>query len=304
MASAFACATALLTSSVRAEETAEARSYVPPPTFSYWSGTERTQSGELSIAAARPFEGGGLAPARDTSRTTTTYVRGAYAGNRNRNDAQVLELASVHDLPAAATGSVRFIVDARATTAITGQGRATIPWPRAPGVYVVPSLGVGNGAHFSPLALADVELWTDRRKSYGATFGAEVTRWTHDRTRALAEVAALARLSGRVTVEQRFAIGAWAGPRVGGEVAVRSISASLEELPHRWALYQRVTLARGLVDPAASIVPSESAVSVDFAVALRRALGPYGVLLQGNAGGQTGHYARWGLELALYGRVL
>ena len=283
----------------------DAKRFFAPPTSTYWAGSERIQNGELSVAMPRPLEPGrSLAPAPDDHLSTTAFLRGSYTRNDRHADAEGLTLTSVHDLPGGATASATFGVESRDRTAIEGLAKATIPMPGRGGLVLVPSLGVGGGGDFAPLVLTGLELWTDRRKWFGGTALAEVTTWTHDRTRVLGEVAGLARLHSRVAIEQRVALGAWAGDRVGGEVAFRWTSAALQDLGHAYALYERITLTRGLVATRAPSIPFESAFSSDLAVGLRRAFGPYGIVFQAFEGGQATIDRRRGVELTLYGTLL
>lgn len=299
-ASVATLALSALTSPAFAQPTEQ---HLPPPSFAYWSAAERTQSGELTLAAPRRFDGDTLAPLRDDKRSTTAFLQGFYARTAAGSDADGFSLVSIHDLPASATMSTNFHVDSRERTAISGVGKATLPLPGRAHVHLVPTLGVGAGGDFDPLVITGVELWTDRRQPVGATVLTEVTRWTHDRTRVLGELAALERFGRRVALEQRVAVGVWAGSEVAGEAALRITSAALQELGRGFGLYERATLSRGLIPTTKSPVPTEGRLATDLSLGVRRTFGKYGIAVQMFQGAQAKHYERWGGELTVYGTL-
>lgn len=239
-------------------------------------------------------------PARDEHRRTTAFVQGIYGRTNRGPDTEGFALVTIHDLPGGATGSTNFHVDSRDHTAISGVAKVTLPVPGRAHVYIVPTLGIGSGSDFDPLVLTGMEVWTDRRGPRGATVLTEVTRWTHNRTRALAELAGLERLGRRVTLEQRAALGVWAGPDVAGEVAMRITLAALQELGDGFGLYERATLTRGVIPTPTSAVPAFGTFASDLTLGVRRTFGKYGVSVQVFEGGQTMAYQRWGAELTLY----
>ena len=301
LASSLACATAL------ADDTAtraphilgpDAQRFFAPLPFAYWAGTERTMDGELSLAMPRPFEGGSLAPARDEHRSTTTYVRFAHSELR-RNDAwNAIELTSLHDLRGGAVLGASFRGDAREHTAV--QGIATLTLPVTERIILVPTIEAGARSDVVPELAGGFEMRIDRRSSRGYTLGTEVSRWTNERTRTLWKIGSVHRLSRTVAIEERVAIGVWAGQHVIGDFAMQWIGAALQSLGTHVALYERVTFARGAALPIAPAPVDHSALSLDLSVGARWSAGAYGVVLQLDEGAQEGRYARWGVDLTLY----
>jgi hypothetical protein len=287
--------------------TPDARHFLAPPALAYWAGTERIFDGELSLAAPRAPAGNGFLPPLDDHLSTTTYLRAATAAGRTGGDANVLELSSLHDVRGGAVLGVGFRFDARARgagQAVQGDASLALPLPVRARLWIVPTIGVGANTDFAPHALAGAELRSDRSKSLAYSVGVEASSWTLDRARALGTIGALYRIDRAVAVEERVSLGAWAGPRVGGELALRWTTAGLQTLGERSALYERVTLSRGPVAQADSSPPDRSAFSVDLAVGFRRTLvSSYGVIVQLDEGGQEGTYLRWGGELTLYGTL-
>jgi hypothetical protein len=281
--------------------TPDARRFLDPPALAYWAGTERTLEGELSLAAPRAPEGVGLLPALDDHLSTTTYLRAATAVVRHGVDANVLELSSVHDIRGGAVLGVGFRFDAREQSAVQGTASLTLPLPAR--LWLVPTLGFGANTEFAPQVLVGSELRSDRGKAFGYSVGFEASSWTDERARVLGTAGAVYRVSRGVALEERVGLGAWAGGGVSGDVAMRWITAALQTLGGGMALYERVTLARGPAAREGAARPTESALSADLAAGVRRSLGPFGVSLQLDEGGQQGTYERWGGELTVYGTL-
>ena len=281
----------------------DARRFLAPSSFTYWAGTERILDGELSPAAPRPFDGRGLLPALDDHLATVAYARAAHSAVRHGSaDWNVLEIASLHDLRGGAVLGTNFRVDARERTAIGAIATLSVPMPMR--LWLVPTVGIGAKSDTAPGFSAGTELRSDRTKPVGYTLGVEASRWTHDRTRALAKVGIVYRVASAATLEQRIGLGGWDGSQLGGDVAVYWTSAALQTLGDRIALYERVTLAQGAGPSVDGKAPDGRALSLDVAVAFRHALGAsYGFALQGELGGQPGFYQRSGLELTLYGTL-
>ncbi len=282
--------------------TPDARKFLAPGPFSYWAGTERVADGELSIATPRAAEGDGFLPPLDDHLSTTTYLRGTTAVVRGARDVNVLELSSLHDIQGGAVLGVAFRLDARDQTAAQGNVTAALPLPSRSRWWLVPSIGVGAGADFASVVIGGAEVRSDRSKPLGYSFGVEGSGWSRDRARVLGSAAVIGRVGRGVALEERIALGAWAGPDVGGELALRWTSAALQNVGTRAALYERVTFARGPGLEADLKQSTAAASSLDIALGFRHSIGAsYGVALQLDEGAREGAYQRWGGELTLYG---
>lgn len=283
--------------------TPDARRYLAPPVLSYWAGTERVTDGELSIAPPRPPEGRGFLPALDDHLSTTSYLRGVSAFDRHGGLAHLFELSSLHDIRGGAVLGVSFRYDARDQSAVGGDATVAMPLPDR--MWLVPTLGVGAGAYFAPLVVGDVELRSDRSRPLGASLGIEGSSWVGERERVLGTVGGIYRASRIAAFEERIGVGAWAWPGIGRELALRWITAALQTLDDRTALYERVTLARGAAAPSASsLLPQYCAMSTDVALGVRQTLvSPYGIAVELDEGGQQGTYERLGVALTLYGTL-
>lgn len=283
------------------EDSPDARRFLPTPWFAHWAGTERIVDGELSLAMPRPFEGERLVPKRDDEPKTSAFMRMAYSIGRRNLQWRVLELGSMHEMHGGVVLAPNFRFDEREQTAAQGSLALTLPLRRW---WLVPVVGVGARADVTPLFLLGAELRSNRELRYGYTFGLETSGWTQDRGRIMAKARGLYRFSRWAALEEGLALGVWIGSDVGASVALQWFTAALQTPRERIAVYERVTLARGVAAPADGRPIDVGAWSADVACGFRYTIGQtYGIAAQADVGGQPSHYQRFGLELTFYGTL-
>ena len=123
------------------------------------------------------------------------------------------------------------------------------------------------------------------------------------RVRVLGKIGTMRRLSRTFAIEGHVAVGGWAGPLMGGDVALQIIVAALHSLTDRIGLYERATFGRGAAYQVGTALPDQAAYSIDIAAGVRwKASNLYGFTLAADGGGQLA-YKRWGLELTAYGTL-
>jgi hypothetical protein len=281
----------------------DARQFLAPPTSAYWAGTERLADGELSLAPPRPWLDSSLLPAKDDHLSTTGYARYGYSQLFSQKPGwNLLEIASLHDLKGGAVLGVAFRADMRATTAVEARGTFAIPlrW----GVFLLPSVALGTGSDTSPVVTSTLEgRMIDDMSLRSYSVGIEASGWSYDRARVLGKLGTLHRLSRTFAMEGHIGVGAWAGPLMGGDVALQVVAAAMQELNGRLGLYERATFARGAAYQVGAALPDESAYSVDVAAGLRwKGSEKYGFTLAADGGGQLS-YKRIGLEVTAYGTL-
>jgi len=274
-----------------------ARRFLAPPTFGEWAGAERVLDGELSLGQPRPQASGGLAPALDDQPRTHASLRGAQSRGPRHLSWNLIELGALHELESGAVLATSFRLDQREERAEQGWLLLARPWGRR---WLVPAVGFGAGSPAVPGVVAGAELRSDRTRAIGHAIGLQAASFPEERRRFLGQVAGLCRLGPRAALEARVALGAWTGPDVGGDVALRWLHAGLQRLGERVALYERATLARGLAAPAPGAREVASAWSFDAVLGTRVAVTRrYGVSVQAEAGAQPSRYERLGVAAGL-----
>jgi hypothetical protein len=276
-----------------------ARHFLYPPWFAYWAGTERLLEGELAPVSIRPLENGRLLPALDDKPHTSAFMRGVHTGGSNGLEWTLLELGSLHELQGGGVLATHFRLDERESRAEQGFVVLTLPIRR---LRLVPLAGFGAKSDVTSRFVVGSELRSNREREYGFSGGFEVSGWTEDRHRLLGKVGGIYRLSSRAAIEERVAVGAWLGPRVGGDVAMHWISGHLQNFSKDLTMYERLTLARGVPAPSGPQRDDTSSWSLDVAVGSSYDISPnFGFALQVDAGTQPSRYRRMGVELTFYG---
>jgi hypothetical protein len=276
----------------------DARRFLPAPWFAYWAGTERVFDGELSLATPRPLLREAFLPALDNELETSAFMRvGRSIGHRDL-DWRLLELGSMHEIRGGAVLATSFRYDERETKTLQGFLALTVPIKK---LWLVPIAGVGSDASVAPRFIVGTDLRSNRELSYGYTLGLEASGWSDDRARVMGKAGAVVRLVPGAALEESIALGAWTGPAASGEVAVRWMTAGLQNLGDRAAVYERVTVARGVPSLAPGRPPETVAWSGDVACGFRYAIAStYGFVVQADIGALPERYRRYGIELTLY----
>ncbi len=275
----------------------DARRYLPAPTFSHWSGAERTFEGELSPAQPRPMSDG-LLPALTDELETSAFTRGAYSHGPEPTW-RLLELSSMHEVEGGSVLAANFRFDERETRAVQGALALTLPLDE---LWLVPLIELGAGSSVAPRLRFANEVRSNREVDVGYSFGFEGSEWSLGRRRMLAKVGIIARVLPTVAVEQRVLVGVWRGPGVDGDLALQAISAATQRMSDGLSLYERVTLSRRAPAlHAGPVLPDVSDWSVDAGVGVHYSPAEtWGVVLASDFGWRRQDYSRVGVELTLY----